>query len=55
VLQEFVKMMRRHDEHPDGSNGPRKLQDNSRYQIALVLFVIAIGLAYLAWAHYAPL
>ena len=48
-------MMGNHDPHTDHLNGQRKVRDRTRYQIALVVGIIVIGLAYLAWAHYLSL
>lgn len=51
----FLKPMKPHIQHSRSAYSSRKLRDNTLYQIALVLCIIAIGLAYLAWARYAPL
>ena len=47
--------MKPHIQHSHSAYSSRKLRDNTPYQIALVLCIIAIGLACLAWARYAPL
>lgn len=45
--------MRPHIQHSRRTYSSRELRDGSRYQLALALFIVAIGLAYFVWQHFA--